>query len=303
MYRFYISSNYLSRNLSIFFYLTVPLFFNTCANAQLNPLGAVYYQNQYMVNPAMAGFEKGTAVNLSYRKQLTSISNSPKMQSFSVDHGFNKVGLGINFLSDRAGILQKWKLASTYAYHLSLDSSNTAIHFGLSLTLTDERLNVEDIQDAELNDPSIDKFNQRGVAVDSDFGLGLTSGKFVLQAAVSNVRKFLKADQSAVNAAGKPTFFTAISYKISTGIVKLEPKLVYRGLNGDQNIWDIGTRIGFADEKFQLLSFYHTNKSFTAGLALRYNSKLMLNAFYTANVASVGGYTRRDMEVSLKVRL
>ncbi len=31
----------------------------TALQAQLNPMGAIYYQNQYLVNPAMAGSDRG----------------------------------------------------------------------------------------------------------------------------------------------------------------------------------------------------------------------------------------------------
>ena len=32
------------------------------SSAQINPLGAQYFQNQYLANPAMAGFKEATPI-------------------------------------------------------------------------------------------------------------------------------------------------------------------------------------------------------------------------------------------------
>src|SRR5690606_37511797 len=91
------------------------------AKAQLYPLGSLYYQNEYIGNPAMAGVEEGLKLNGIIRKQWTNIPGSPLYQSLTATyHHKERVGLGMNFYNESAGLLKRTRLTATYAYHLPL---------------------------------------------------------------------------------------------------------------------------------------------------------------------------------------
>ena len=64
--------------------------FNKEVKAQLHPMGAMYFQNQYLANPAMAGLESGLRADLAYRKQWSSIPGAPETQSITADYGSSK---------------------------------------------------------------------------------------------------------------------------------------------------------------------------------------------------------------------
>ncbi len=115
------------------------------STAQINPLGAQYFQNQYLANPAMAGYQSGMRLNLGYRNQWDNIPGSPKNISVTGDYGTEKVGVGINFFKDEAGLLNRSRIQASYAYHLPLNDDSQKLHFGISLGIQTERLNNQAI--------------------------------------------------------------------------------------------------------------------------------------------------------------
>eukprot|EP01132_Coremiostelium_polycephalum_P022766 gene22766-27048_t len=114
--------------------------FPILSKAQLNPFQGQYYTNRYLANPAMAGIEKGIALNLSYRSPFNNIPGAPIAQNLTADYGFNRVGLGLNLTLDKAGLQRFVRALASYAYHLQLNDQTSALHFGLSAGITNQRL-------------------------------------------------------------------------------------------------------------------------------------------------------------------
>ena len=69
----------------------VMLFFPALAFCQSNSLGSMYYQNQYLANPAFAGLEKGLELNGVYRKQLGNVEGAPTIQSITAAYGLKTI--------------------------------------------------------------------------------------------------------------------------------------------------------------------------------------------------------------------
>lgn len=275
------------------------------ANAQINPMGALYFQNQYLSNPAMAGITAGLNLNLGYRKQWTNIPGSPAIQTLTGDYALNdKVGLGLNIYNDKAGLFKRTRSVASYSYHLPLDGEGQKLSFGLSLGFMSERLVDEDVHGDE-GDASAGTYNQRDTYVDGDFGVAYTSNKFTLQAALPNMKSFFKKDMVS-NSIDRSTFFSAVSYKMqfSEGIngIGMEPKLCYRGVKGFDNILDAGVNLTYADNRVNLFGMYHSSQSTTFGLGLNYQS-IGITGMYSTATSALSGYANGNFEVSLQVRL
>src|SRR5690242_11646369 len=89
--------------------------------AQLRPYSAMYYQNRYLGNPAMAGVGKGAEVNVGYLRQWMTMPGSPRAQYATGTYRFkDKVGLGLGVFNEKAGFITQTKIAATYAYHIVL---------------------------------------------------------------------------------------------------------------------------------------------------------------------------------------
>jgi type IX secretion system PorP/SprF family membrane protein len=282
-------------------FLAACLFEAKQSNAQLNPMGSMYFENQYRGNPAMAGIQRGLRLNLGYRKLWSSIPGSPTIETLTGDNGFNeKVGIGLNIYNDKAGLFKRTRTLISYAYHLPLALENQHLSFGLSLGMMNERISDEDLN-GDQGDSNVSNYNQRDNYIDGDFGLAYTSNKFTVQASLPNMKGFFKKDINT-NSVDRSTFFSALSYKMKLGAdIEAEPKVCYRGVKGYDNIFDIGANLSYSN-MISLFGMYHSSESATFGLGLNYKA-IGINGIYTAATSALRGYTNGNFEVNLAVRL
>lgn len=274
------------------------------AKAQLNPMGALYFQNQYLSNPAMAGSAKGLNLYTGFRQQWSRIPGAPVMQTFTGDYELNaKVGLGLNVYNDQAGLLKRSRTVLSYAYHLPLNNDDRKLSFGLSLGFMNERISNEDII-GDIGDLNVSRYSQRDTYLDGDFGLAYTSNKLSIQAVLPNMKSNFKRDLST-NPVDRSTFFSAISYQVQLGAdggLGIEPKVAYRGLKGFHNIMDAGANLSFANNQVNFFGMYHSSKSATFGLGLNYRA-MGFNAIYTTATTALSSYTIGSFEIGLKLNL
>lgn len=274
-------------------------------SAQLYPMGSVYFQNQYLGNPAMAGMEKGLNINLEFRQQWTNIPGSPSTQTLTGDYSItDKASVGLNFYKDKTGLFKRTRTVASYAYHLPLNGNATdKLSFGLSLGFMNERIATEDVK-GDASDTYVGAYNDRDTYIDGDFGAAYTSNKFTVQASLPNMKRLFKKDITT-NTVDRSTFFSAISYKIelSPGITgfDLEPKIAYRGIRGFGNILDAGANIIYA-QRVNLFSMYHSSQSSTWGVGVNYQS-ININGMYTTATSAFRNYAIGNFEVSVKIKL
>lgn len=272
-------------------------------SAQLRPANAIYYFNEYLMNPAMAGKEKSTNISLGYRQQMTSFSGAPQNQFLAVDHGFdNKSGLGIKLNNDKAGLLKQTSIAATYAYHLPLGDQER-LSFGLSATFTNHRLN-ESLLSGDPDDPDATGVNERKTYIDSDFGMAYRSASLTIQGVFPNMIATL--NNSRITDTDYALFYSAISYRFVTDLGLAEPKLAYRGIKGFKNVVDLGTNFLFnstTKNQFNLLGIYHSSNNATFGLGITFNSSFSFNSSYTMGTSQLKGYTIGDLELGVSLKL
>jgi type IX secretion system PorP/SprF family membrane protein len=267
--------------------------------AQLNPLGAQYYNNEYLINPAYAGKEKGLKLNAAYRKLWGGLPGAPLTQNITADYGFNRVGIGVNVNNESAGLLRQTRATASYAYHLPLDSGKHQLHFGLSLGVMSQHLDNNNVN-GNPNDISIGDYNGRRAYIDGDFGIAYTSDRLSLQATIPNLNDFFNKNQYDV--ADLVTFYSAVAYNftLKEGI-ELEPKVAFRGIRNYENMLDFGAKLSFADRKFFFMGIYHTNKSSTMGLGLDFMKKYMISGLYTTETSALNTYANGSFELNLRI--
>lgn len=272
------------------------------AQAQLNASGSLYFQNPYLVNPAMAGVNEGMSLNMNYIKQLINVPGAPVIQTLTADYGFSpKVGAGINVYNDKAGLFRRTKVTGTYAYHLKLNSEEQRIHFGLSMGFMNERISIEDLS-GDASDMDLLGYNQQKTYIDGDFGLGYTDTRLTLQLAVPNLKNFTKKEVDDRRVADRSTFFAATSYKIGNENFIAEPMLAFRGIKGYNSIIDGGVRVGVLKNQVSVTGIYHSTNSITTGIGVRFKA-IELNGMYSTATSHLSNYTNGNMEIGLKLRL
>jgi type IX secretion system PorP/SprF family membrane protein len=131
------------------------------ASSQQVPLYSQYMLNGFLINPAVAGSEGYTAVNLTAREQWIGMNHAPGTYALSFQTRMlkksyisrrssvrrrninstrgGKVGLGGYLFTDRNGAVERTGFKATYAYHINFRHSQ--LSFGLSAVGYQFRLN------------------------------------------------------------------------------------------------------------------------------------------------------------------
>jgi len=173
--------------------------FGQVSFAQQLPLYSQYLYNKFLINPAVAGSDGYTSLNLTARKQWIGLAGSPQTFSFSVQTRFLKhyanvevksnktvfrpendarVGLGASVFSYQSGLIQRTGFQVSYAYHLWLHNM-TQLSFGLSLSGTYFRINEKQLSLEDQNDPSLNDNLRRGIFMpDGTFGIYLLNRNY-----------------------------------------------------------------------------------------------------------------------------
>lgn len=168
--------------------------------AQQTPLYSQYVLNGFLINPAMAGAEGYSTVNLIAREQWIGVKDAPSTYAVSMhsklmrnsfirrkkpvrrkrNYGFTdgKVGLGGYLFTDHNGPLGRTGMRISYAYHLYNKSSRSQLSFGFSLTGYQLKFNEDKVI---LKDPDDDVWISARESVfipDADMGVYFNTPKY-----------------------------------------------------------------------------------------------------------------------------
>lgn len=272
------------------------------ATAQLNPLGAQYFQNQYLANPAMAAVNDGLTLSGGLRKQWSMIPGSPVTAAFTAEYRLKeKVGVGMNLYNEEEGLIQRTRMVGTYAYHLPLSTDGQTLRFGVSLGFASERVMNENLN-GDPGDLSVGRFNQRETFIDGDFGVAYTASRVSVQASLPNLKSFFGTDES--NMVDRSTYYSAVSYKWFFGAglnaATVEPKVAMRGVKGHKNLYDAGANVSLINNQLILSGMYHSSESATFGIGVNYKNALSILGMYTTETAALRGYTSGNFEVGVR---
>src|SRR5688500_14333812 len=105
----------------------------TTAMAQLSPMKSQFFQNPYLINPAMAAKDGSTNVFINYSTMWNEIAGAPVMMAFSGSTPVtSKAAIGFNHISDKAGLLKRSQSMGSFAYKIMFNGEQS-IRFGISL--------------------------------------------------------------------------------------------------------------------------------------------------------------------------
>ncbi|SHG29937.1 PorP/SprF family type IX secretion system membrane protein [Pedobacter caeni] len=276
------------------------------ANAQLNTLQAMYFQNPFLYNPAMAGMEKGVNVNIGYLQQWNSFPGTPKTSFLTAEMKSDKrVGLGLTVSLDEAGLIRSTKARGTYAYHLPLNNSDKQLNFGLSLGIDDSRIDYNNIR-GDGTDESVVQYNQLKPYVDGDLGIAYTSNSLNIGAALPNLKSaFFKAATTRFDA-DRLLFIASISYKIplykgNTGFI-VQPLTTYRLVKGHKDIVDVGLNFAMENYGLYMQGIYHSSDNMSVGLGLN-RSSYAVSFAYNFETGAIRNYTGGGFELGIKLKV
>lgn len=165
-------------------------------NSQQLPLYSQYMMNKFLLNPAIAGSDGYTSVNLTAREQWLGFSNAPRTHAISAQTRILKtsyiskstsvrkkitrpsrsgrVGIGGYIFDDRNGIISRTGFQLTYAYHIDLTKTakgSRRLSFGISANAFQFKLDDEGIIPYDLDDEFLMNYDRVMFVPDANFGV------------------------------------------------------------------------------------------------------------------------------------
>ncbi len=284
-------------------YILLLILISDLSFGQQLPLYSQYLYNKFLINPAVAGSDGYTSVNLTAREQWVGYSGAPRTFSFSmqtrmIKKGFSikqtsanrqvfrpktdgRVGFGGYVFSDKNGLVQRTGFQFSYAYHMWLEN-NTQLSMGLAVTGYHYKINEKEINFEDPNEPWLNNDLRRGIFVpDATFGMYLLNAKYsfgfsadqLFQASAKigdNAYKNFKMDRQ---------YYFFGSYDLSPGSkVVIQPSFVAMMSGQLKPQADIGVTYIY-DEDFWAGLAYRTSGAVIANIGIKYQNIYIGYAF------------------------
>ncbi len=181
-------------------YILMFVISGSLASGQQLPVYSQYLYNKFLINPAVAGSDGYTSVNLTAREQWVGYYGAPRTYTFSVQSRLlkrsyilkqvssrrkvyrpksdGKVGLGGYVFSDKNGIIHRTGFQVSYSYHMWLKNT-TQLSMGLAFTGYHYKIDEEEINFEDPNEPWMNNNLRRGIFVpDASFGIYLLNARY-----------------------------------------------------------------------------------------------------------------------------
>jgi type IX secretion system PorP/SprF family membrane protein len=166
--------------------------------AQQLPVYSQYMMNGFLLNPAVAGHEGYTAINVTAREQWLGLKDAPGTYAVSAQtrllrNSFisrsasirkrkrvmsrsGRVGYGIYAFTDMAGAFNRTGLQGTYSYHIPFVSSQ--LSFGVSITGFQFRIDENKMRLLDTDDQLLLNTQKSAFIPDANFGVYYTNAHF-----------------------------------------------------------------------------------------------------------------------------
>ncbi|MFD0992437.1 PorP/SprF family type IX secretion system membrane protein [Tenacibaculum geojense] len=274
--------------------------------AQQDPQYTQYMFNTMSVNPAYAGSNDHTIINLLARAQWVGVNGAPQTQTLSYDTplGYSGVGLGVNLVNDKIGPANELSLDINASYTIRTSNEGN-LAFGLklggrNLNVDWSKTNPETSDDSELRN-NINRFLPTIGA-----GVFFYKPKWYLGLAIPN---FLRTDHYDDTNNGGSVATERMHYFLIAGYVfdltdeiKFKPAVLTKIVNGAPLSLDISANFLF-NEKFRAGIAWRWDDSVSALLGFQISRSLQLGYAYDLTTSNYSNYNSGSHEIMLRYEI
>jgi type IX secretion system PorP/SprF family membrane protein len=280
--------------------------------AQFDAMFTQYMFNETFINPAYAGSKEAMSATLLHRQQWVNFPGRPITTSFAM-HGpllDNKMGLGLNVLSEKVGAMNRNLVYGTYAYRLKVHEEGT-VAFGLMGGLDNQihryaNLKVSDDPDAPI-DPNFLQNTPNVMA--ANFGMGVYYNTRTYYAGLS-VPRLLDNDVKFNYNGTKTVKVTSLkasrfTYYLTLGnVFTLNESLKLRGTAMVKAVKNAPVQLDLSavtlinDMIWAGLS-YRSNSSLALILGFQVNKQFLVNYSYDYGLNRIQRYSQGSHEFAL----
>lgn len=301
--------------------------------AQQKPHYTQYIVNQYIINPAITGIENYIDIKASHRHQWVGIQDAPVTTYFSAHGPIGKTdfrttatsvqvpdenprgtnywegytaaaphhGVGIQFMNDRTGPLNRMAAYVTYAYHMGL-SAQTSLSAGFGAGVTNLSLDADKLNFNIPVDPAV---YTSGVInkVHPDVNAGLylySSSYFVGLSAQQIVPQKIDFSNGAIEKQeGKfvPHIFATAGYRIGLGDdFNMIPSVMVKYVNPLPAQLELNTKLQYRDLVWAGVGA-RIKDGFTGLVGMNVANSLSVGYSYDYTTSRLNNYSKGTHEV------
>jgi type IX secretion system PorP/SprF family membrane protein len=283
-----------------------------------------YTFNKFLLNPAAAGSDGYTTVNLVAREQWIGFKGTPKTHAITIDSRIlrnsfisrnlsvrkkkrlssrsGRVGWAAHAFNDHTGPLDRTGLEGTYAYHLAIGDGQ--LSFGLSGVFYQFRLNKDKVTMADdVYDPVIDGVKGTLYIPDANFGVYYKAARYY--GGVSVMQIFQSSIQFGNNNTGE--YRLKRNYNLMAGYIypindqfTLEPSFLLKIPTTSKPQLDLNGRVYYKENYWAGLS-YRTGNAMIIFLGARFDRYFVGYAFdYNFNPLMKHTYGSHEFMAAVK---
>lgn len=293
--------------------------------AQQLPIYSQYLYNKFLLNPAVAGTDGYTSVNLTAREQWVGYYGAPRTYSISMQGRIlkksyimkgtqlrkrtyrpgsdGKVGLGGYIFSDRNGLVQRTGFQTSYSYHIWVQQS-TQVSFGLALTGYHFKINEKEIRFEDPDEPWLTNDLRRGIFVpDANFGVHVMNPRYTAGFAIEQLfQSFGKMGSDAYENFKMQRHYNAFAtYSFSSGTYnEIQPSILVRMSEQIKPQADIGLTYIFNQELWGGVT-YRTGGAIIANLGVQYQN-LFFGYSFDFTMQEIQSVTYGTHEITIAVK-
>ena len=263
-----------------------------------------YMYNTTNVNPAYAGSRGVMSIFALHRTQWVGLDGAPVTNAFSINTPINNssLGLGVSVVNDRIGPTVENAISADLSYTLQT-SETLKLSFGVKATANLFNLDVNQLNPADQNDPSLQNLNNK---INPNFGAGvyLHSDKFYLGLSVPNFLEDTKYSDNSVSVFKERMNFYAIGgyvFDISSS-VKFKPAFLTKVVTGSPLQVDLSGNFLFF-EKLTLGAAYRWDAAVSAMAGFQVSDGLYIGYGYDLDTTKLKNYNSGSHEVFLRFEL
>lgn len=293
-------------------------------NGQQQPVYSQYMVDKFIVNPAVAGANGITTINLLSRQQYVGLENAPmtfalNAQSRLLEDSYilrrlrlrkdgtkksrsGRVGLAGSVFTDRNGIVNRTGFQGTYAYHLNFRNL-WQLSGGLTVHGYQFRIDEDGIPLADQGDPLITNNRLTFFVPDISTGIfatnGILYGGLALTDLLASKLKIGKDVFSDYETLRKYNLLAGA--KLSLGSYwSIEPSILLQGTRTNY-LYDLNARLYYTDHFWTGIS-YRSSRSLVLMLGGRID-RIYLGYAFDMNTGPLSSYSSGSHEVVIGIRI
>ncbi len=285
----------------------ITLLSSLTAIAQYDAMFTQYMFNEMYINPAYAGSKEAMSTTLAHRQQWVNFPGRPITTSFTL-HGplaDGKMGLGISFLNEKIGKLNRNLAYLNYAYRIKV-SEKGKLSFGLMAGMHNQVNKLSELKATEGGDIQISQ-NTPSIFT-PNFGAGIYYYTNTFYAGLSIPRMI--DDSYVFDGKGELQKSTRINpttfhYYLTVGNVftinedlKVKPQAMVKLVQNAPLQYDVNANFLIKNKIWAGVS-YRSSSDISALLGLQVNNQFAVNYSYDYSLSKIQKYSQGSHEIVL----